>query len=144
MLTDQHSHTIVEAFAVQAASVDSVVHRVASADAAGRALDIVCDRGCRTVALADVVPAREDFIAVFPEGGLVEIAARALRPTADSWDEAVAGHPLNVGDVECAPTRVIRGRSRTGEASHGTYWHRCPHEGNADLHPDGGGGPCAS
>jgi hypothetical protein len=65
---------------------------------------------------------------------------RTADTPADRWNEAVAGHPLKRGGVECAPTRVIRGQSRTGEASHGTYWHRCPQEGNADLHPDGGGG----
>ena len=47
----------------------------------------------------------------------------------------------NVGGVRVRPHKGDpRSKPHQGEASHGTYWHRCAQEGNADLHPDRGRG----
>jgi L-lactate dehydrogenase complex protein LldG len=69
------------AFVAQATRVGAVVHRTPPGAVAATAARVLTEAGCRTVALADAVPDRDELVAALAAAGLTLVAREDLWPT---------------------------------------------------------------
>ncbi len=72
---------LATAFETQAVRVGATVHRAVDADATRLAARIVCEAGCRSVAVAGVVPGRSAFVQALGGAGLSPVSPADLWPT---------------------------------------------------------------
>jgi L-lactate utilization protein LutC len=73
--------SVTTAFQAQAVGVGVAVRRVPAAEAPARAAELLRQQGCRTVAVAAVLPDRAAFLDALTSAGLSEVPLAALSPT---------------------------------------------------------------
>src|SRR5262249_27318731 len=73
--------SLTSVFEAQAERVGATTHRTTPAAMVSRALEVLREGGCRTVALADVLPRRDAFADALHAAGLAVLPGSSLRPT---------------------------------------------------------------
>jgi L-lactate dehydrogenase complex protein LldG len=86
------------AFEAQATRVGAAVHRVPISRTVPAAVSILNDSGCRSVALASVLPQRAELIQAVHGAGLSEVASRSLQPTRRA-DAGLSAAKLGVAET---------------------------------------------
>jgi L-lactate dehydrogenase complex protein LldG len=86
------------AFRAQAIRVGASVRATTRAEASARAVEILRQEGCRSAAVAAIVPDRGEFVGALREAGLSEV------PTATLWPTRRADGGISVAKLGVAET----------------------------------------
>jgi L-lactate dehydrogenase complex protein LldG len=86
------------AFEAQATRVGATVHRTPISGTVPAAVSILNEVGCRSVALASVLPRRAELIQAVHSAGLSEVASRSLLPTRRA-DAGLSAAKLGVAET---------------------------------------------